>query len=95
MSFRANKALRSLMVAAAIMLWSPVMLNAQEENESPEEEVADQVTSEEAESEAQEIGQEESGQSEPMDIETEEPPGRFIPSEEISEDKSVAFPVDI
>jgi hypothetical protein len=82
-------------MAAAILLWSPVMLHAQNENETPEEEIADQVTSEEAESEAQETGQEESGQSEPMEIETEEPPGRFIPSEEISEDKSVAFPVDI
>lgn len=95
MSFRAKKRLRSLMMGAAIMLWSPVMLHAQNENETPEEEITDQVTSEEAESEAQETGQEESGESEPMDIETDEPPGRFIPSEEISEDKSVAFPVDI
>lgn len=100
MSSRAKRWPACLVMAAAILLWPPVMLHAQNENETPEEEIADQVTSEEAESEAQETGQEEngqeeSGQSEPMEIETEEPPGRFIPSEEISEDKSVAFPVDI
>lgn len=95
MSSRSKRWPAYLVMAAAILLWSPVMLHAQNENETPEEEIADQVTSEEAESEAQETGQEESGQSEPMEIETEEPPGRFIPSEEISEDKSVAFPVDI
>lgn len=95
MSSRSKRWPAYMVMAAAILLWSPVMLHAQNENETPEEEIADQVTSEEAESEAQETGQEESGQSEPMEIETEEPPGRFIPSEEISEDKSVAFPVDI
>lgn len=95
MSFNTKNWPGSLIMAIAILMWAPGVLLAQAGNETPEEESADQVTLEEEESELQETGQEESEQSEPIPIETEEPPGRFIPTEEISEDKSVAFPVDI
>ena len=95
MSFKAKNWPGSLTMAIAILMWTPGVLLAQAGNEIPEEETTDQVTPEEAESERQETGQEASEQSEPIPIDTEEPPGRFIPTEEISEDKSVAFPVDI
>ena len=95
MSFKAKNWPGSLIMTIAILIWPPGVLLAQDGNEIPEEETADQVTPEEAESERQETGQEASEQSEPVPIDTEEPPGRFIPTEEISEDKSVAFPVDI
>ena len=95
MSSRAKRWLAYLVKAAAILLWSSVVLHAQTGNETQEKETADQVASQETESEARQSGQEASEEAEPITIETDEPPGRFIPSEEISEDQSVAFPVDI
>ena len=95
MSIRAGKWAGCLMIAGAILMWPPMVLFAQTGTETPVEEPASQAASEEAESELQKTGQEATEQADPIPIEEGKPPSRFIPSEEISEDKSVPFPVDI
>ena len=78
------------MLIGAILLWPTAGVYAQSEGEVPEETAGQQ-----AETEAVEAEQETAEESEPIPLETDKPPGRFIPSEEISEDYSVPFPVDI
>jgi len=79
-----------LLLMGAILLWPTAGVYAQSE-----EEVAEETAVQQAETEAVEAGQETAEESEPIELELDKPPGRFIPSEEISEDYSVPFPVDI
>ena len=78
------------LLIGAILLWPTAGVYAQSEGEVPEETAVQQGETEEVEAE-----QETAEESEPIPLETAKPPGRFIPSEEISEDYSVPFPVDI
>ena len=79
-----------LLLVGASLFWPPIVSYAQTEAEALVEEPEQQAVPEQAESELQTTQQSESI---PVDVDT--PPSRFIPSEEISEDMSVAFPVDI
>ena len=69
----------------------PEQVEAEALAEEPEQQAAPEPT--ESELQTTEQGSTEQSESIPVDIDT--PPSRFIPSEEISEDMSVAFPVDI
>jgi hypothetical protein len=79
-----------LLLIGAILLWPAAGVYAQSEGEVPDETIVQQGETEEVEAE-----QETAEESEPIPLETDKPPSRFIPSEEISEDYSVPFPVDI
>jgi hypothetical protein len=79
-----------LLLIGAILLWPTAGVYAQSEGEVPDETIVQQAEIEEVEAEP-----ETEEESEPIPLETDKPPSRFIPSEEISEDWSVTFPVDI
>lgn len=88
-----------LLVAGASLLWPPEISCAQTDTGSSVDESEQQVEPEPAESET-DAEQETTGQitdqpPESIPVDTGKTPSRFIPSEEISEDFSVAFPVDI
>ena len=80
-----------LLLAGASLLWPAMSIHAQTEPEAPAQEI-DQQT--ESEQQAEAVPGEQEG-SEPLPVDVDKTPGRFIPSEEISEDLSVPFPVDI
>jgi len=82
--------LAGLLLAGASLLWSAMPIHAQTEPEAPAEEIDQQAESEQAEAVPQEAED-----SEPLPVDVDKTPGRFIPSEEVSEDLSVPFPVDI
>jgi hypothetical protein len=84
-----------LLLVGAGLFWPPEMTFAQTDTEAPAEEPDQQTVPEQAESEPQTTEQLSTEQSELIPVDVDKPPSRFIPSEEISEDKSVAFPVDI
>jgi len=79
-----------LLLIGASLLWPPTGLYAQTEAEAP-----DKATEQQAGAEPVAPEQEEAEQSDPIPVDLDKPPSRFIPSEEISEDFSVPFPVDI
>jgi len=79
-----------ILLIGAILLWPTAGVYAQSEGEVPDETIVQQ-----AEKEAVEAEPETAEEAEPIPLETDKPPSRFIPSEEISEDWSVTFPVDI
>jgi len=82
--------LACLLLAGASLLWPAMSIHAQNEPEAPAEEIDQQAESEQAEAVPQEAED-----PEPLPVDVDKTPGRFIPSEEISEDLSVPFPVDI
>jgi hypothetical protein len=88
-----------LLLICAFLLWPAPGAYAQTQAEAPEESAVQQAETEAVEAEAaeseSETESEEAEESEPIPIDLDKPPGRFIPSEEISEDWSVPFPVDI
>jgi hypothetical protein len=85
--------LRRLLLICAILSWSTPGAYAQTQAEEAKDSTVQQAEIEEAEPEAAEPDQETEEEAVPLDL--DKPPGRFIPSEEISEDWSVPFPVDI
>lgn len=84
-----------LLLSASALLFPPVASFAQNDNGEAVNETRQQSESEPSENEEQETRQEEAESQEEISIDADTPPGRFIPSEEISEDLSVPFPVDI
>ena len=84
-----------LLLICAILLWPAPVTYAQTQEEAPEESAVQQAETEAVEAEDVETESEEAEESESIPIDLGKPPGRFIPSEEISEDWSVPFPVDI
>ena len=98
-----------LLLVGASLFWPPIVSYAQTEAEAlveepeqqavPEQVEADEALADEPDQQAvpeqaeSELQTTEQSESIPVDVDT--PPSRFIPSEEISEDMSVAFPVDI
>ena len=82
------------LLIGAVLLWPTAGVYAQSEGEVPDETIVQQGETDEVEVEV-EAEPETAEESEPIPLETDKPPGRFIPSEEISEDYSVPFPVDI
>lgn len=79
-----------LFLIGTLLLWPIPGAFAQTQADTPEESTEQQAETEPAEAEP-----ETEEESEPIPLETDKPPSRFIPSEEISEDWSVTFPVDI
>ena len=83
-----------LLLICAILLWPAPGAYAQTQAEAPEDSAVQQAETEAVETEREEA-ESKAEESEPIPIDLDKPPGRFIPSEEISEDWSVPFPVDI
>jgi hypothetical protein len=83
-----------LLLSSAILLWPPSVAYAQTEAKAPEEPAVQEAETEAVETEREEA-ELKAEESEPIPIDPDKIPGRFIPSEEISEDWSVTFPVDI
>jgi hypothetical protein len=79
-----------LFLIGSLLLWPIPAAFAQTQTETAEE-----STEQQAETDPAEVDQEEEEETEPVPLELDKPPSRFIPSEEISEDWSVTFPVDI
>lgn len=66
-----------------------------QDDQSQSEDQAAQADEQSVEAEEAENGTEEADESDAAAAEEEEAPGRFIPSEQISQDLGVSFPVDI
>ena len=80
-------------IAAAIMLVYAVVSFAAESPLEQSEENSDALVSDEIESAEASDSATEAAMTEPS--EEEESPGRFVPTEQISQDLGVSFPVDI
>ena len=80
-------------VAAAIMLFYAVASFAAESQLEQAEENSDALVSDEIESAGASDSATAAEMTEPSD--EEESPGRFVPTEQISQDLGVSFPVDI
>ena len=80
-------------IAAAIMLLYAVASFAAESPLEQAEENSDALVSDEIESAEASDSATEAAMTEPS--EEEESPGRFVPTEQISQDLGVSFPVDI
>ena len=70
------------------LLWAAPVAAQQEEAEAG-------LTADTAAETTAEATAESPAAEEPREVDTGEPPSRFIPTEEISEDLSVSFPADI
>ena len=80
-------------IAAAIMLVYAVVSFAAESSLEQSEENSDSLVSDEIESAEASDSATAAEMTEPSD--EEESPGRFVPTEQISQDLGVSFPVDI
>jgi hypothetical protein len=87
--------LACVVLAGAALLWLPMASLAQTGTGEQVEEPDQQSVPGQAESVPEENEPEDTEQEESLTVDVDSTPGRFIPSEEISEDFSVAFPVDI
>jgi len=85
----------SILLPCLFLYWPAAALFAQTDTEVTTQEQDQQPESETAGEESRKSDEQAGGQSETVPVDLESTPGRFMPSEDVSEDLSVPFPTDI